>query len=122
MWGLNEIIQGHLKIQLRYLFLFNTIIGLQNRVRVTFSFWVLGYNYNIHCDKNFVVVVLFFMATPATYGKSQLPTYAKATVMPDLSHVCDLQHSLGQYQILNPLSGARDQTHILMDTSQVHFC
>ena len=26
-----------------------------------------------------------------------------------------------QHQIPNPLSEARDQTHILMDTSQIHF-
>ena len=41
--------------------------------------------------------------------------------MQDLSHVCDLHHSSRQRQILNPLSEARDQTRILMDTSQVHY-
>ena len=41
-----------------------------------------------------------------------------ATAMPDPSHVCDLPCSLGQHQILNPLSEARDQ-HILMETTQV---
>ena len=34
----------------------------------------------------------------------QLPAYATATAMPDLSHVCDLYHSSQQHQILNPLS------------------
>ena len=33
--------------------------------------------------------------------------------------ICDLCHSLWQGRILNPLGKARDQTHILMDTSQV---
>ena len=33
-----------------------------------------------------------------------------------LSHIFDLHCSLRQHQILNPLSEARDQTHILMDT------
>ena len=36
--------------------------------------------------------------------------------MQDLSHVCDLYHSSWQCWILNPLSKARDQTCILMDT------
>ena len=45
--------------------------------------------------------------------------YARATTMWDLSHVCNLHHSSQQYQILNPLSEARDQTHILMNTSWV---
>ena len=46
----------------------------------------------------------------------QLPVYAIATAIPDLSHV-DLYHSSWQFQILNPLSEARDQTSILMDIS-----
>ena len=49
----------------------------------------------------------------------QLPVYTTATATPDQSYVCDLHHSLWQHQILNPLSEARDQTLILMDTSQV---
>ena len=51
----------------------------------------------------------------------QLPAYATAiaTATPDLSHTCDLQRSLGQCPMLNPLSKARDQTHILMDICQV---
>ena len=35
------------------------------------------------------------------------------------SHICDLHHSLQQRQILNPLSKARNQTHILIDTSWI---
>ena len=45
----------------------------------------------------------------------QPPAYptATATAMPDPSRICDLQ----QHQKLNPLSEARDQTRIPMDTS-----
>ena len=52
----------------------------------------------------------------------ELPVYitAAATASEDPSCICDLYHSLWKCQILNPLSKARDQTHILMDTSQVH--
>ena len=39
--------------------------------------------------------------------------------MPDLSRVYDLHHGSQQFQILNPLSEARDSTHILMDPSRV---
>ena len=42
--------------------------------------------------------------------------------MPYLSHICDLCHSSGQCWILHPLSKASDRTHILMNTSQIHFC
>ena len=49
----------------------------------------------------------------------QLPAYTTATAMQDLSRVCDLYHSSQQHQILNPLSKARDQICILMDTSWV---
>ena len=33
-----------------------------------------------------------------------------------------LHHSSQQRQILNPLSETRDQTYVLMVTSQVHLC
>ena len=52
----------------------------------------------------------------------QLPAYAMAIATPDPSHACDLQHSLQQHGILNPLSEGRDRTHILMDTSGVYYC
>ena len=48
-----------------------------------------------------------------------LPAYATATVMPDPSHVWDLHHSSQKHHILNPLSEARDQTFVLIDTSRV---
>ena len=51
----------------------------------------------------------------------QLPAYTTATATQDPTHVFDLHQSSGQRQILNPLSKARDWTHILMDTSGVHY-
>ena len=42
--------------------------------------------------------------------------------MQDPCHVYNLHHhSSQQCWIFNPLSNARDWTHILMDTSQIHF-
>ena len=46
----------------------------------------------------------------------QLPAFATATATPDSSCVCDLLQSSWQHWIPNPLSKARDGTHILMDT------
>ena len=37
------------------------------------------------------------------------------------SHICNLYHSSQQHQIPDPLSEARDGTHILTDTSQIRF-
>ena len=53
--------------------------------------------------------------------KLQLPAYATATAVQDLSHICELHHSSWQHGILNPLSEARDQTHILMNTDPGSF-
>ena len=68
------------------------------------------------------------MATGAAYGGCQARGQIRATAAGlrhstwDLSRVCDLYHSSWQCQMLNPLSKARDCTHILMDTSWVHYC
>ena len=51
-----------------------------------------------------------------------LPACTTATAMQDPSRVCDLHHSSWPRWILNPLSKARDQTCVLMVTSQIHFC
>ena len=41
--------------------------------------------------------------------------------MQNPSHVCDLYHSSQQHRIFNPLGEARDQTHVLMDTSRIRY-
>ena len=51
----------------------------------------------------------------------QLPAYMTGTAMQNLSCICTLHHSSQQCQIPNPVSEARDQTHIVMDTSWIHF-
>ena len=51
----------------------------------------------------------------------QLPACAVATVTWNLSCACDLYYRSKQCRIPDPLSEARDQTHILMDTSCVCF-
>ena len=66
----------------------------------------------------------FLRAIYVAYGRSmlgvkselQLQAYATAMATPDLSHIYKLCCHLQQHQILNPLSEARDWTHILMDT------
>ena len=65
------------------------------------------------------IIFFIFTTTPAVYGVSQargliraLPVaYATATL--GLSHICKLHRSL---RILNPLSEARDRTHVLIGT------
>ena len=68
-----------------------------------------------------------FRAAPAAYGSFQARSRTGAvaaglhhTAAQDLSHVWDLHHTQQQCQVLNPLSDARNQTHIVMDTSWVH--
>ena len=67
-------------------------------------------------------------AAPVAYGRPprlrveselQPPTYTTATATQDPSRVCDPPHSSRQRRILNPLSQAREQTRILMDTTRV---
>ena len=67
-----------------------------------------------------------FRATPAAYGGSQARGWISAVAGGlhyshrnlGLSRIYDLHHSSGQCRILE----ARDQTHILLDTSRVHYC
>ena len=51
----------------------------------------------------------------------QLPAYARAKAMPDLSRICDLHRSSRLHRILNPLSKARDRTHNLKVPSWICF-
>ena len=64
---------------------------------------------------------MWHMEVPGLGVKSELklPAYGRATATWDPSHICDLHHRLWQRQSLNPLGKARDQTHILIDTSWV---
>ena len=87
--------------------------GLVERMSLTFiSCWRFYFFKGPH---------LWHMDVPRQGVESelQLLAYATATAMPDVSGICDLHCRLQQCQILNPLSKARNQTHILMDTSQV---
>ena len=49
----------------------------------------------------------------------QLLAHTTATATPDPRLVFNLNHSARQHRILNPLSEARDRTHVLMDVSRV---
>ena len=74
-------------------------------------------------------IVLNARATPEAYEvprlgaeeELQLLAYTTATATGDPKCICDLHHSSQQHQILNPLTGARDRTYILKDTSQIRF-
>ena len=78
---------------------------------------------------SFSFVFCLFRATLMAYRGSQARSQIGA-VATGLHHshsnagselcLCDLHYSSQQHWILNPLSEARDRTHILMDTSQVH--
>ena len=80
--------------------------------------------------ETWVLALFFFLfrVILSAYGSSQAAVgaaamaYTTATATPDLSCICDLYCSLWQGQIFNPLSEARGQTHVLMDTSQVLNC
>ena len=61
------------------------------------------------------------MEVPRLEVESELKLPANAIATQDLSRVCNLHHSSRQHQILNPLSGARNRTHNLMDTSWILF-
>lgn len=63
----------------------------------------------------FLELHLRHMKVPRLGVKSELQLQAYPTATSDLSHDCNLHHSTRQCQILIPLSGARDRTHILVD-------
>ena len=80
----------------------------------------------------FIIIIWFFcflgphpwhMEVPrlGVQSELQLPAYTTATATPDPSCIFNLHHSSRQCQILNLLSGARDWTRILMDTSWICF-
>ena len=71
--------------------------------------------------------ILLFRAALTAFGSSQArgrngatgAAYATVLATLNLSQICDLHNSLWQHQILNPLSKARDQIHMLMNISRV---
>ena len=54
-------------------------------------------------------------------SEQYLPAYATVTTKQDSSLMCNLHHGLQQHRILNLLSEVRDQTCILVGTSQVLY-
>ena len=73
---------------------------------------------------------MLFRAAPTAYGSSQtrcrielqMLAYTTTTATRDLSGVCNLRYSSQQQWIPDSFTEARDGTHILMDTSWIHFC
>ena len=88
-------------------------------------------NYRIFFIIQFVFVIFclflglhsWHMEVPRLVVKSepQLAAYTTATAMKDLSRVYNLHHDSRQLWILNLPSEVREQTHLLMYTSQIHF-
>ena len=50
-----------------------------------------------------------------------LPKHKTKGGRPGASHICEPHHSSWPRQTLNPLSEGRDETCVLLDTSQIHF-
>ena len=71
------------------------------------------------CCCCFLGLHLWHMEAPKLGIKSelQLPVYATATAMPDLSLIRDLYHSSRPHHVVNPLIEARDGIRVLMDAS-----
>ena len=81
------------------------------------------YYYYYYYYFSFLGPSLWHMEVPRLGFQSelQLPAYTTATTTRDLSRVCDPHHSSWQRWISDPLSKAKDQILILMDTSQICF-
>ena len=78
------------------------------------------------------VLIYLFRASPSNprhmevprlgvWLELQLPAYATPTATWDPRFICDLHGSSWQHWIRIPLSEARDQIHVLMDTSRVCY-
>ena len=86
-------------------------------------------NFFICWSLSCIYLFVFFMAAQAAYGSFQArgrigaaaASLCTATATQDLRCICDLHHSSHLSWILNPLTGAWGQTHILMDNSWIHF-
>ena len=96
---------------------------------------VLTSNYENHTNISPVSIFLYnsifikglqrwHMEVPRQIGvklELQLSSYIIAAAMPDPSIFCNLHWGSWQCPILNPMSGARDGTCVLMDTSCIHY-
>ena len=69
----------------------------------------------------FLGLHLGLMEVPRLEVKLELLVYTRATAIPDPNHICDLHHSSQQRWILNPLSKARDLSHVLMYSSRLCY-
>ena len=83
---------------------------------IIFSFFLFSLSF-VFLDPHWLHIEV-----PRLGVKSELSpmAYTTATAMSDPSLVYHLHHSSQQRPTLNPLSKARDQTRVLLDTSQVH--
>ena len=99
----------------------NSLNVWENFTSKATCFWIFSLFGNLSFFFSFLGSHLHHMEVPRLGVKSelQLPAY---TTTHNLSHICDLYCSSWQCRILNPPSKARDQTHILMDTSWVPYC
>ena len=86
------------------------IINYMSFVFLSCFFWLLGPHMQ-HMEVPRLEVSL----------ELQLWAYATAIATQDLSCICKLLHRSWQHWVLNPLSEAKDGTHILMDINQVHY-
>ena len=62
---------------------------------------------------------LWHVEVPRLRIKLEVQLLACAIVTQDPNHICNLRCSLWHHRILNPMSEAREETHVLMDTSWV---
>ena len=80
---------------------------------------------SFNCELSFSLFFFLFRATPTAYGSSLVRGRIR-TAHTSLCHShsnlgSGPHHSSRQHRILNPLSQARDQNCVLMDTSWVHY-
>ena len=111
--------------EILYFFLIQKLLFLTFVVYfLIFSLALFGYSFS----NLFFLFPSLFRAAPVAYGGSQARGWIRAAAA-GLSHslsnsgsepCSDLHHSSWQCWILNPLNEARDQTHNLVDITQVH--
>ena len=99
----------------------SSMIAYETAILCLFIFLIFNFNFNFFWV--FLGLYQQHMEVPRLGVKSelQLLTYATATATQDLSHIYDPHHSSWQRQILNPLTEAKDRTHVLTDASRVHY-